>query len=282
MTHTQFIPTGRPVSAPRRRRINWVRLGGQVLIGVVAVTLFAPNALVALMSFNTRTIAAFPMGGFTLDWWGEMFQMPAVWSAVRLSLLIAVLSTLLSVLLGLCSAWALTRPNFRLKGLLGGMLIAPMVVPYLVVGAALLVFWNNIGVQRGVLTAVLAHTALALPFTALVLAAGMATLDPRLDEAASSLGASRLYTLTRVTLPQMIPSLIAACAFAFTVSFDEFNVTYFVIGTGESTLPIYIYSSLKFGISPSLNAIATLALILSITLAAFAFGRTKRAKKDPS
>ncbi|MFT4009013.1 MAG: ABC transporter permease [Nocardioidaceae bacterium] len=272
----------RPERRAAKRRKNWTHAGGKLLIAVVLVGLFAPSLLVALMSFNPQKIATFPMSGFTLEWWRSMFDTAAVWESARLSLTIAVSATVLSVLLGLCAAWVLNRPGFRLRPLLAAMLVAPMVAPALVVGVALLVFWNKVGVERGMPTVVLAHTALALPYATLVLAAGMATLDPRLDEAAASLGASRWYAIMRVTLPQLLPSLIAACAFAFTVSFDEFNVTYFVIGAGETTLPVYIYSSLKFGITPSLNAVATLALVLSITLATIAFGRTRRVEKDLS
>jgi ABC-type spermidine/putrescine transport system permease subunit II len=275
------VATHRP-SARRATvsRINWVRVAAQTLIVAVVVLLFAPSLLVALMSFNPRQIATFPLDGLTLKWWHSMFDNPAVWEAARLSLTIALAATVLSVALGLGAAYALTRPVFRLRPFLAGMLVAPMVAPALVVGVALLVFWNNLGIERGILTVVLAHTALALPYTTLVLAAGMTTLDPKLDEAAASLGATRWYALRRVTLPQLLPSIIAACAFAFTVSFDEFNVTYFVIGAGDNTLPIYIYSNLKFGITPALNAVATLALILSITLATIAFGRTRRVQDE--
>lgn len=264
----------------RAARVNWVRVGAQVLIVGVVVMLYAPSVLVALMSFNPRQIATFPLDGLTLDWWRSMFDNPAVWESVRLSLTIAVVATVLSVVLGLCAAFALTRPTLRLKPLFASMLVAPMVAPALVVGVALLVFWNKLGVERGIVTVIFAHTALALPYATLVLGAGITTLDPRQDEAAASLGASRWYALRRVTLPQLLPSLIAACAFAFTVSFDEFNVTYFVIGAGESTLPTYIYSNLKFGITPSLNAVATLALALSVTLATIAFGRTRRVQNQ--
>ncbi len=274
-------PTGVAAPAPGRK-VDWARVASRVLLTAVIVVLFAPSILVALMSFNTRQIATFPMDGLTFSWWRDMFGNAAVWEAARLSLTIAMSTTVLSVVLGLCAGFALSRRSFRLRPLLGAMLVAPMVAPALVVGVALLVFWNQLGIERGIVTVILAHTALSLPFTTLVLTAGITTLDARLDEAAASLGATRWYAFRRVTLPQLLPSVIAAAAFAFTVSFDEFNVTYFVIGAGETTLPIYIYSNLKFGITPALNAVATLTLVLSIVLATIAFGRARRVERNLS
>jgi len=255
------------------RRLSLVELGAWAYLALILVFLFLPNILVALMSFNPDTIAAFPLKGLTLSWWEKMFHNRVIWEAVRSSLIVAAATTALTVVLGTLSAYTLVRYRFRLKSLFSAMLFAAMVVPYLVVGIALLSFWVLLGVERSLLTVVLAHVALALPFGTLVIAARLQGFDVSLEEAATVLGAGRLTVFRRVTLPLLMPGILAAAALAFTTSFDEFNVAYFVIGVSDTTLPIYIYSSLRFGISPELNAISTLTLAASMALAVLALRR---------
>jgi spermidine/putrescine transport system permease protein len=243
-----------------------------VYLLAVYVYLFLPSVLVGLMSFHPQRVTSFPLKGLTVRWWKELFADEVVWAAARSTLTIAVVTTLVTTLLAILTAYALVRFRFRLKAVFIGILIGVMLIPYLVVGIALLSFWAILGVERGVLVVVLAHVALALPYAALVIAARLQGFDVRLEEAAEILGAGRLTVFRRVTLPLLMPGIVAAAALTFTISVDEFNVAYFLIGT-DTTLPIYIFSSLRFGVTPELNAISTLILVVSMGFSVFALRR---------
>lgn len=257
----------------RGRAIAWADLVAWGYLGFIVVFLFLPNFLVAIMSFNPKRIATFPLESLTLSWWEKMIHNHVIWTAVRNSAIVASASTLLTVILGILSAYTLVRYRFPLKGIFTGMLLVVMVVPYLVVGIALLSFWSLLGVERGLHTVVLGHVALALPYATLVLAARLQRFDISLEEAAMVLGAGRLTVFRRITLPLLAPGVLAGAALAFTTSFDEFSVAYFVIGVRDNTLPIYIYSSLRFGVSPEINAISALILVTSMIFAAVALRR---------
>jgi spermidine/putrescine transport system permease protein len=239
---------------------------------VVYVYLFLPSIVVGLMSFDADRITSFPIKGLTLRWWKALFADEVVWAAARSTLIIAVATTLITTILAILTAYALVRFRFRLKAVFTGILVGVMLIPYLVVGIALLSFWAILGVERGLPVVILAHVALALPYAALVMAARLQGFDVRLEEAAESLGAGRLTVLRRVTLPLLMPGIVAAAALTFTISIDEFNVAYFLIGN-DTTLPIYIFSSLRFGVTPELNAISTLILVVSTGVSLFALRR---------
>jgi spermidine/putrescine transport system permease protein len=177
-----------------------------------------------------------------------------------------------TLVLAVLTGYALVRYSFRLKPALTGLLVAAMLIPYLVVGIGLLSFWAILGVERGLHLVVLAHVALSLPYAALVIAARLQGFDRGLEEAAASLGAGRMAIFRRIVLPILMPGIIAAAALTFAISIDEFNVAYFLVGT-ETTLPIYIFSSLRFGLTPELNALSTLILVVSIGLSAIALRR---------
>jgi spermidine/putrescine transport system permease protein len=258
----------RPVSVAKSHR-SWLKAAAFTYLGVIFVFLYLPSSLVGLMSFNTDELASFPIEGLTLDWWSELFSNQTVLDAALNSLLVASLTTALTVVLAVLTGYALVRHSFRLKAVLTGLLVAAMLIPYLVVGIGLLSFWALLGVERGLHLVVLAHVALALPYAALVIAARLQGFDRSLEEAAASLGAGRLTTFRRIVLPALMPGIIAAAALTFAISIDEFNVAYFLVGT-DNTLPIYIFSSLRFGLTPELNALSTLVLVGSIALSAFA------------
>lgn len=262
---------GVPREQGRSRR--WADLLAWGFLTLILIYLFLPNVLLGVMSLNSGSVSAFPLKGFTLSWWERMFGNGIIWSALRTSVMIATATTVLTVVLSFLSAFALVRRRFMLKGAFTVMLMSAMVVPYLVVGIALLSFWDALGVERGTHTVILAHVALALPFGTLVMAARLQRFDIALEEAAMILGASRMTVFRRITLPLMMPGVIAAAALAFTTSLDEFNVAYFLIGVHDTTLPIYVYSSLRFGASPELNAISTLTLAISMLLAIAALRR---------
>lgn len=251
----------------------WAERSAWVFLAAIFLFLFLPNALVAVMSFDRDRIAEFPIHDFSTTWWQGLFANSIIWSAVQSSLTVATITTIVAVLLGLFSAYAILRFHFPLKRIFVGLLFGAMAVPYLVFGIALLSFYALLGIERGLPTVILAHVALALPYTTLVLMARLQGFDHSIEEAAESLGAGHLAIFLRVTMPQLMAGIIAGAALAFTTSFDEFNVAYFVIGADNTTIPLYIYSSLRFGMSPELNALATLTLGVSILLGAVALRR---------
>lgn len=251
---------------------NWLKIVAFAYLGIVFVFLYLPSVLVGLMSFNVDELSSFPIQGLTLDWWSQLFGNETMLEAAKNSLLVAALTTVSTIFLALLTAYALVRYSFRFKAALTGLLIAAMLIPYLVVGIALLSFWAILGVERGLILVVLAHVALSLPYAALVIAARLQGFDRSLEEAAAILGAKRLTIFRRIVLPILMPGIVAAAALTFAISIDEFNVAYFLIGT-DTTLPIYIFSSLRFGLTPELNAISTLILVTSIVLSVIALRR---------
>jgi spermidine/putrescine transport system permease protein len=254
----------------------WIQAAAWTYLAAVFLFLFLPNAVVTIMSFSRDRIAGFPIRQWSLHWWREMFTNALIWSAMRNSLVVAAVTTLVAVVLGILSAYAIVRYDFPFKRLFVGLLFGAMVIPYLVFGIATLSFLAVLGIERGLATVVMAHVVLALPYTALVLAARLQGFDRSIEEAAASLGAGQGTIFWRVTMPHLVPGIIAAAALAFTTSFDEFNVAYFVIGVRDTTIPLYIYSSLRFGISPQLNALATVTLGLSILMGVIALHRLGR------
>jgi spermidine/putrescine transport system permease protein len=245
------------------RRWSWSKSLACVYAVAIYAYLFLPSALVALMSFSPKRVTSFPIQGLTTSWWRKLFADDVVWAAVKNTVIVGAATTLLTTLLGILTAYTLVRLQFRFKAVFTAMLLGVMLVPYLVVGFALLSFWSIVGVERGLPLVMLAHVALALPYAALVIAARLQGFDVRLEEAAQSLGATWFTVFRRVTLPILMPGIVAAAALAFTTSIDEFNVAYFLVGT-DTTLPIYIFSSLRFGVTPELNAVSTLILIVSM------------------
>lgn len=254
------------VTRRRPLAMRWVRWVLWAYVAFIFFYLFLPSAVVTLQSFNENKIAVFPIESFSLQWWAKMFHNDSIWTAFKNSIIVALPTTLLATLLGVLAAYALVRYRFRFKNAFTYMLMVAMVIPYLVVGIALLSFWSMLGVERGLHTVILAHVALALPYSTLVIAARLQGFDISLEEAGQTLGASRLTVFRRISLPLLMPGILAGAAMAFTISFDEFAVTYFVIGAGNNTLPIMIYSSLHFGITPEINATSTIILGASMLL----------------
>ena len=242
----------------------------------VYIFLFAPIAILILMSFNSAKYSSFPLAQFTSHWYGELWADRSIWDALENSLTIAAGTTLLTVPLGTLAAFALSRYQFRFKPVFTAILVIPLIVPGLITGVSLLSFYNFFNISTSLLTVILGHTALALPYAALVIAARMQGFDRRLEEAAASLGAPYHRVFRKITLPLLAPGMLAAALFAWTISFDEFVITFFIIGGAGQTLPLKIWSLLKFGITPAMNAISALILTVSIALVTLAVALTRR------
>jgi len=233
---------------------------------LVVVFLYAPIVILLIFSFNNSDIPAFPLSGFTFHWYREFASNSDLRGALETSAIVASLSSLGAVVLGVMASLALTRRVFRGKAAASALLLSPLVIPYVVFGISLLLLFHQLGVQRGLLTVVIGHIVISLPYTILVIVPRLEQIDASLEEAAYDLGASRLRTFRSITLPLILPAVVSAFLIAFTTSFDEYAVASFVIGT-RVTLPIYLYSALRFPSQlPQVIAVAVVVLLVSLVV----------------
>ncbi len=229
------------------------------------VFLYAPIIVLILFSFNSARLGAV-WQGFTLNWYQRMFSNRTIMDAALTSLIVATLSTIGSVIIGTLTAMAMERYQFKAKGLWDGLLYMPVIFPEVVAGVSLLLFFALIGIERGLFTLVVSHIAFSMPFVYLTVRARLADFDVRVEEAAQDLGANEWITFQRVTLPLLMPGIVSGALLAFTLSIDDFVISFFVNGKGWTTLPIYIFGQLRKGITPEINAISAVLLVFSIMI----------------
>jgi spermidine/putrescine transport system permease protein len=235
-------------------------------VWLLLALLYLPIVLLFLFSVNENTSLSFPLKGFTLEWYEKLFGTSALLNSVKNSLIVAAGSSVVATFLGTVVAILLSRFDFRGKSLLTGLSILPLIVPYVVLAAALLVLFTAIGVDRSLLTVGLAHAVVALPYATLIILARLVAAEPQLEEAAMDLGAGYPTTLRLVVVPMALPAIISAWITAFTVSFDEFALALFLAGR-EQTFPVYLIGQLRFATTlPVLIATAVLLMIGTLTL----------------
>jgi spermidine/putrescine transport system permease protein len=230
----------------------------------VVVFLYAPIVILLIFSFNDASLPTFPLSGFTLHWYREFLANSELKSSLKTSAIVAALSSVGAVLLGILSAIALVRHRFRGTGPVSALLLSPLVIPYVVFGLALLLLFHTAGMQRSIYTVVIGHVVITLPYTILVLMPRLQQIDVSLEEAAYDLGASRFRAFRSVTFPLLLPAVVSAYLIAFTTSFDEYAVASFVVGT-QQTFPIYLYSALRFPNNlPQVIAVAVVVISVSL------------------
>ena len=233
---------------------------------LIYLFLFAPIAVMVLLSFNTSKVVGFPMTGFTLDWYASLTQNLIIQDALGKSLAVGVSVTVLATVIGTAAAFPLVRAQIRHRSAVRVFITLPIMIPGLLIGVAILVLSTNIlQLQPSLPIAVIGQTVLATPFVILVVSSRLEALDRNFERAAADLGAGPVQRFNFVILPLVYPGIVAAALMAFTLSLDEFVVTNFIIGS-DQTLPIYIYSQLKFGITPEVNALASVMLLGTILL----------------
>lgn len=239
------------------------------------VTVVLPTALIALyLPLLVMLIASFtdaqPGGpsSATLRWYQEVFQDPSLWEALSRSFLVAGGSSILSTVLGLLGALALDKWSFRGRVLLRSLSGVSLMLPELVLALSLLSWFALFGISLTLWTVIAAHVTLTLPFVILVIGARLKGLDPAYDDAARDLGAKEWQVLTRVTLPLLFPAVVSGFLLAFLISFDDFLVTFYTNGAGEDTLPVRLYSMMKQGLSPKIQALSSIMLLVSVALIA--------------
>jgi len=245
---------------------------------VSLVFLFLPLVVVVLFSFHSTAGLSFPFRGFSLRWYERVLESEDFRAAALNSLWVALPVAGVTLVLGTLAAYGLTRTSSRFRGPLALLFFLPITVPGLFLGVSLLVFFARIDLQLSLTTVVIAHLVYVFPYFLLMARAALDRLDPALEEAAADLGASPLLVFRRVTIPQIWPLLVGATCLAFALSFDEFIITFFVVGS-DSTLPLFIWSRLRRTVDPSINVISTALLVVSLGLWVIAFFLTARTER---
>jgi len=237
----------------------------RLYLGLVLLFLYLPIAVMMAMAFNRSALYELPMQ-FDTKWFVALMQNEKLLQASLNSVLIAVANTIIATSLGTMAALAFQRYRFRGRTLLQLLLFPPITIPWLIIGTSMLVLFFWIGVGRGLHAILLGHVALSLPYVIVVVGAWLKSFGESLEEAAATLGASPWQTFWRVSLPVMAPGIVAAALFAFAVSFDQFQISRFLAPPGVSTLPVVIYSAIRQGYTPEINAISTIIILVSMGL----------------
>jgi spermidine/putrescine transport system permease protein len=237
--------------------------------------LYAPVLVLVLYSFNDSRFSA-TWEGFTLDWYRRLFQSAETATALRNTLIVSVSATLIATLLGTLLAVGLHMRRFPGRALVELLLYLPIVAPDIIMGVSLLAFFVAVQLPLGRLSIVLAHVSFQVSFVALVVRARLEDFPPSLLEAARDLGADELQAVRRVLLPIARPGIVAGALIALALSIDDFVIAYFTAGAGASTLPIRIYSMVKRGVTPDINALSTLLLLATLVLIVLALRLQRR------
>ena len=247
---------------PRPRRDAGIALAG-IWLALILGFLYLPIAVMVVMAFNESVLYELPFKPTTL-WFERLAENERLIRASVNSVGLALANTVIATALGTMAALAFARYRFRGRTLLRLLLFPPITIPWLIIGTAMLVMFFWIGIGRGLHAMLLGHVALSLPYVVVVVGARLASFGPSLEEAAATLGANPWQTFRRVTLPVLAPGVVAAALFAFAVSFDQFVISYFLAPPGVSTLPVEIYSAIRKGFTPEVNAVSSIIIAISM------------------
>ncbi|MGN1346935.1 MAG: ABC transporter permease [Eubacteriales bacterium] len=236
---------------------------------LMTVLTYLPIVIVAVYSFNESKLSS-QWTGFSLKWYAELFRDDSILEALGNSVFLGVVSSLLAAVIGTAAALGMNRSRLPLKRWVEKLALLPLIIPEIVLGMVFLAFFSLLGLPFGMLTLVIAHTAFCIPYVYTEVAACLGGLDISAIEAARDLGAGRLTAFFTVTLPMISPAVLSGMFFSFAMSFDDVIISIFVTGVSVNTLPIKVYTQIKTGLSPKINALCTIMLavsILSLTLA---------------
>lgn len=246
-----------------------------IFIALVYAFLFLPMVVLVVLSFNTAPRGAV-WQGFTLSWYHKLIQNQAILDSLATSLEVAVQATAMSLFLGLCVGIISVRGRKRERVFLRHTSTLPIIFPEIVQGLSLLCFFVLIGIPLGKLSIVVAHCAFGSAYVCTLVRSRLLAIDPLLEEAASDLGAGPWTIILEILIPQLWPALLSGMLMVFTLSFDDFIISFFTSGAGATVLPLKIYSMLKFGVSPEVNALCALILMTSFFLVSLAFWAQNR------
>ncbi len=234
-----------------------------LIIAIVLLFLYVPIFIVILFSFNTSKMNIV-FEGFTLNWYASFFKNRTLMEALVNSLIIAVSSTVLSVIIGTLGAVGMSKYNFKGKKIVDMLLYVPIVIPEIVLGVAMLSIFSILKFQMGLITMTLAHITFCIPFVVISVRASLSGIDQSLDEASMDLGANYLKTFFYITLPLIMPGVISGATLSLSLSIDDVIISFFVCGPGSQTLPLKILEMVKHGVSPDVNALSTIITLIII------------------
>ncbi|MDX2530874.1 ABC transporter permease [Streptomyces europaeiscabiei] len=244
-------------------------LTGKIVLTTVATVILLflalPIVVIVVTSFSNNSFAQFPPETWTLNWYKALFADGSKWpAALTLSALIAALSTVFSLVIGVTAATAMTRSELPLRSAVYALVLGPLVIPQIVTALGLFLLFEPAAMLGSPIAIALGHTVLASPIAVLILIATLRGIDERLEDAAASMGAGRLTIARRITFPLAAPGMIAAAIFSFITSFDEFYISQFLSSVDTVTLPVQVYNSLTFDIDPSVTAVSAILIAFAI------------------
>lgn len=232
---------------------------------LVYVFMFAPIAAVVLLSFNPEQFGSFPMEGFSFRWYVELARNETILMAFKNSLILGALTAMLVTIIGVPAAMAFVRYEFPAKNTLNTLLLTPIMIPEVVLGVALLIFIRWLQQPKSFALLLIGHVVITLPYVLLVVQARLVGIKREYEEAAMSLGANPFQTFKEITLPLLMPAILAGMLFSFTISFDDVTATLFWATAQNQTVPVKIFGMLRNSISPEINALGTVMIILTVT-----------------
>lgn len=232
-------------------------------LALVMLITYLPILVVVIFSFNDSKLTV-GWKGFTLRWYKELFRDAALMEALGNSIVLGLLSVLLAAVIGTLGAIGMARVHFKTKGMMEYLSTIPIIVPEIILAMAFMAFFSLLGLPFGMVTLVISHTAFCIPYVFMMVKARLVGIDKSLEEAARDLGASPARTFWDITLPLIMPAVLSGCILAFAMSFDDVVISIFVTGPTLSTLPIKVYTQIKTGVTPEINALCTMVLLVVI------------------
>jgi putative spermidine/putrescine transport system permease protein len=268
-----------PAAAAATKAVAWTDLIGGAMLGVLAgvglVSLVVPTLIVVVTSFDTQQFIGFPPRGFSLDRYRDMLHSSVILRSARISAITATATVALDLLIGVPAAIALARREIPGKAALTAFLLSPIMLPGIVIGIAVLIFYSALELSLSLPLLVLSHVVFTLPFVIRLTLARMERLDRQLEEAARNLGASEWQVFWHVTRPQLWPGIAAGAAFAFLISFDNLTVSLFTAPVRERPLPLELFYLMRFNLDPVVAAVAALQFVIALVLLIVVAGRLR-------
>ena len=262
----------------KKRDGNLLNIVLRIYLVFALFFLFAPILVTIAFSFNSDRFPSLPWRGFSLCWYEQLFAYPVLMTPLKNSFLVGIAVSLTAIILGFAGAYGLRHARFRWKNIYLLGMMSPLAVPWMLLGLGLLIFFSRLNIPKSLFTVWISHLVFCAPLAMVIINTRLNTIPKSMEEAASDLGASHWQTLVKVLLPQSLPGIVAAALLTFTLSFDEFIISWFVSGFSE-TLPVRIFAMMRSGTNPTLNAIGSIVFFISITFTVVAqfFIRSKNA-----
>jgi len=239
---------------------KWI---SNLMIGLVFLFLYMPIIVLIIFSFNNTKLNIL-FEGFTLEWYKVIPTNIELLIALKNTLIVAITSTLISTIIGTISAIGLHKFNFKGKNLINEILYIPIVMPDIVIGISLLSIYTLMNFSLGMMTLIVAHIAFSIPYVIVSVRSSLQSMNKELEEVSSDLGANSIQTFFKVTLPSIAPGIYSGLLMAFTLSMDDVVISYFTSGPDSNTLPLYIYSMIKSGVTPDVNAMFTIIIVIAL------------------